>query len=124
VWERWGLMYRAKNDLRRAEHWFRKALAAERNTRRHVFVGATLAKQGRHVEALAEHRAAIALNSPGDPVDEAHLNAALVLRGLGRYKEARVHLKKAIRLDPKYKDAFVALRDIERVLSKPKKAPR
>jgi tetratricopeptide (TPR) repeat protein len=118
IWEHRGELYRAKNNLRHAERWFRKALDAKRTTRRHICLGATLAKQGRLDEALAQHRAAIRLGTAQEPIDEAHYNAALVLRAQGRYEQARNHLRQALRLDPKYPGARRTLRDLERALQR------
>jgi tetratricopeptide (TPR) repeat protein len=118
IWENRGELCRAKNNLRQVELWFRKALDERRTTRRHIFLGATLAKQGRLDEALAQHRAAIRLRTALEPIDEAHYNAALVLRAQGRYEQARNHLRQALRLDPKYAEARGTLNDLERVLQR------
>ncbi len=118
VWIQWGFLYREKQDLRRAERWFRRALSAERSTAHHILLGATLARQGRLSEALREYRSAILRRTPGEAVDEAHLNAALVLRALGRYRQARVHLVKALSLDPNYALARRTMTDIDRVLAR------
>ncbi len=116
IWENRGELYRAKNELVRAERWFRKALSAQPTTRRHIFLGATLARQGRLAEALTQHRAAIRLATPTEPLEEAHYNAALVLRALGRYEDSLRHAQEALRLNPRYALARQSLRDIQRVL--------
>lgn len=115
--EQWGLLYKEKNDLRRAENWFRKGLKAKPSTRRHIFLGSVLAKQGRLAEAKAQYRAAIRRATDGEPVDEAHFNLALILRAEGKYKQAVQHLKKALSIDSNYNLAREALRDVQRATS-------
>ena len=112
----WGSLYQAKNDLRRAEAWFRRAIKVKPTTTAHIQLGAVVARQGRFAEAKKHHSRAIQLATPGHPVDEAHLNLGLILRAEGKYRIAASHFAEAIRLDPRYRDARVALKDVRRVL--------
>ena len=114
----WGHLYREKHDQKSAERWYRKAVAARPSTSTHIFLGATLAKQGRFAEAKRHHRQAIKLakHAQSDAPDEAHYNLGLILRAERRYKEAAGHLMKALALDPKYKIAKEALQDVQKAV--------
>src|SRR5215510_6437685 len=46
----WGNLYREKHDDKSAERWYRKAVAARPSTSTHIFLGGSLAKQGRFAE--------------------------------------------------------------------------
>jgi tetratricopeptide (TPR) repeat protein len=59
--------------------------------------GRALAHHRRWDEALARFQAVLALNPN---LAEAHLNAALVLRQLGRLEEANSHYREGLRLKP------------------------
>lgn len=117
VWEQRGHLYREMNDRRRAEEWYRRALEANPSTRGYILLGATVAVQGRLKEAERLHRAAIRVATPGEHVDEAHLNLALVLRAQAEYVEAAQHLRKALTIDPTYEDAIEVLADVRRAQS-------
>ena len=110
----WGHLYREKHDLKSAERWYRKAVAARPSTSTHIFLGATLAKQGRFADAKRHHLRAIRLatDSRRDAPDEAHYNLALILRSHRRYREAAGHLIKALELAPRYRVAREALQDV------------
>jgi tetratricopeptide (TPR) repeat protein len=115
----WGHLYREKHDLKRAERWYRKAVALNPITGNHIFLGATLAKQGRFAEAKRHHRRAIQVaKTPHekDLASEAYLNLAVIYRAERRYREAVASLKKAIQIDPRYKDARDALKDVEQAM--------
>jgi tetratricopeptide (TPR) repeat protein len=115
LFQQWGLLHRERNDLRSAEKWFRRGVRAKPTTSGHVFLGAVLARQGRFTEAKAQYRLAIRRATPDDLADEAHYNLALVLRAEGNYKQAVPHLRKALAIDPRYRIAREALRDVQRV---------
>ena len=77
-----------------------------------IFLGGVLATQGRLHDAEEVHRLAIA--SVEGCIDEAYLNLGLVLRAQERFPEAADCFREAIRLDPEYRAARRALRDVER----------
>jgi tetratricopeptide (TPR) repeat protein len=113
-----GHLFREAGDYDQAAGWYRKVIAADPgNAAGHIFLGAVLAKQGRFHEAEAEHRAAIAC--PEGCIDEAYLNLGFVLRARERFAEAAECFREAIRLDPEYRPARRALRDVERCLNSP-----
>ena len=114
----WGHFYRAKHDLHRAEQWHRKAVRLHPETRTHIFLGAALASQGRLAEAKKHHRRAIQLarDPRNDSPEEAYYHLGLILRAERRYREAAISLKRAIRLDPRYKIAREALKDVEQAI--------
>jgi tetratricopeptide (TPR) repeat protein len=114
----WGHLFRERHDPRSAERWYRKAVARHPTTSTHIFLGGTLAKQGKFAEAKRHHKRAIKLatDMQQDAPDEAHYNLGLILRAQGRYEEAVGHLTKAIEIDPKYKIAKEALQDVHRAM--------
>lgn len=110
-----GHLYQQKGNSRRAEHWFRRAIAtAPARASAYIYLGALLARQGRLPAAEALHRKAT--QCEGDPIDEALFNLGLILRAQERYPEALVCFQKAFKIDPKYKLAQKALQDIERTM--------
>ena len=123
LWEQWGYLYRRMNDFKRAEQAFRRAVQERPSTRRYILLGATLARQGKLAAAERQHRAAIREATPREPIDEAHLNLALVLRANERYEEAIKSLRAALRISPQYEEASEVLRDVRRAkaLRVPKK---
>jgi len=110
-----GHLYRKKGEFRRAEIWYRKAVAGDpRDATWHIFLGALLAVSGRLKEAEAAHRKATRCRE--GCIDEAYLNLGLVLRAQQRYAEARGCFQKALKITPAYKEALQQLKDMEQVL--------
>jgi superkiller protein 3 len=119
--ERWGLfnrlghLYRYRGDFALAEQWYRKAVEEDpEEVASHVFLGAVQARQGKLVQAEETHRRGTGCSE--GPVDEAHHNLGLVLRGQGRFAEAAECFRKALELCPDYPDASEALQDVESAL--------
>ena len=120
VHAQFGHLYRQKGEFRRAEAWYRKALAGNPHEASwHIFLGALLAVSGRLKEAEAAHREATRCRE--GCIDEAYLNLGMVLRARGRYEEARSCFRKALKITPTYKEARLHLRDMEQVLILTKK---
>ena len=73
----------------------------------HAELGALAAALGEHENALAEHRAVLAL----DPHDKAaaHYQVASALRALNRTDEARIEVLKALEIAPRYSPALALL---------------
>jgi Flp pilus assembly protein TadD len=110
-----GHLSREAGNYDQAAAWYRKAIAAApRDAGNYVFLGAMLAKQGRLGEAEAAHREAT--QCVEGEVSEAFLNLGFVLRAQDRLAEAADSFREAIRLDPGYRDARMALRDVKRAL--------
>jgi Flp pilus assembly protein TadD len=102
----------------KAATWYRKAIDSDpEDAEYHIYLGAVLAKRGRLEEAEASHRAATKCSV--GCIDEAYLNLGFVLRAQERFEAAAESFREAIRLDPKYRAAKQALRDVERCLSSP-----
>jgi tetratricopeptide (TPR) repeat protein len=110
----WGRLYLEKRDLRRAERWFRTAIKHTPSTSAHVFLGATLRQQGHLGLARVHFLKAIPLGTDPerDAVDEVYLNLGLVCRAQEKHREALRWFRKALRLDPRYEDARLALKDV------------
>ena len=107
-----GHLFRAAGDFDLAADWYRRAIAADPDDATGlIFLGGMLAKQGRFAEAEEIHRAATACGE--GCIDEAFLNLGFVLRARGRFAEAADCFREAIRLDPDYRAARRALRDVE-----------
>lgn len=110
-----GRLFRESGDFDQAAKWHRQAIAAAPNDADYrILLGGTLAKQGRFAEAEEVHRTAVLCGE--GCIDEAYLNLGFVLRARERFAEAADCFREAIRLDPDYRAAHRALRDVERCL--------
>jgi tetratricopeptide (TPR) repeat protein len=110
-----GHLYRASGNYEAAACWYRRAIdAAPDQAGARIYLGGVLALGGKLQEAegvlLAATRCAEGCR------DEAYLNLALVLRSLDRLEEAAEYLAKALELDPGYKAAKHALRDVRQAI--------
>jgi tetratricopeptide (TPR) repeat protein len=113
-----GHRFRSAGDYDRAAVWYRKAIEADPNDATYrIFLGAVLARQGNLQAAEVEHRQATQCSE--GCIDEAYLNLGLVLRAQDRFEEAAHCFRAAIRLDPNYREAAAALRDVEQCLNWP-----
>jgi cytochrome c-type biogenesis protein CcmH/NrfG len=118
-----GHLERQRGDYERAAGWYRKAIeAAPRDASGYIYLGAILALQGRLREAEEAHRTATETCYEGC-IDEAFLNLGLVLLAQERFEEAAECLREAIRIDPDYRHARKALRDVERCLRMMRRRP-
>lgn len=107
-----GHLFMEAGDYDQAAEWYRRTIAADPGgANGRIFLGALLAKQGRLHEAEEVHRAAVGCAK--GCIEEAYLNLGLVLRALERFHEAADCFREAIRLDPEYRAARRALRDVE-----------
>ena len=110
-----GRLFREAGNYERSIEWYRKAIDAEPDeATSYIFLGAVLAKQGRLLEAQEVHRTAT--QCPRGCIDEAWHNLGLILRAREDFDEAAQCFREAIRLDPDYREAKRALRDVERCL--------
>ena len=111
-----GHLFEDQGDYRRAVEWYKKAIEeSPEEARNFIFIGAVLVKAGNLSEAERYFRQAIKCKK--GPVDEAYYNLGVILAGQGKYKSALVYFEKALKLDPRYKLAKQAHKDIERVLA-------
>jgi tetratricopeptide (TPR) repeat protein len=111
-----GEICKGRGDHEGAADWFRKAIECTPiDTQGYIFLGALLASQGRLREAEEVHRKATETCYEGF-LDEAFLNLGLVLRAQERFEEAAECFRETIHLDPEYRAARKALRDVERCL--------
>jgi tetratricopeptide (TPR) repeat protein len=110
-----GHMYKASGSYETAACWYRRAIdAAPDQAGARIYLGGVLAMGGKLKEAERVLRAAT--RCAEGCRDEAFLNLALVLRSLDRLDEAAECLKLALELDPLYKPAKHALRDVRQAL--------
>lgn len=110
LWLQWGHFYNQKGESARATAWYKKAVNARPKTTWLIFLGASLAKEGKLMEAKRAHRRAIKRGGPRR--DEAHYNLGLIHRAEGNYADALAEFDKAIALDPKYRLAKEARADV------------
>lgn len=100
-----------RGALRLAERHYRLAIAANPHEASwRITLGGLLTRMGRLREATAVHRRAARCKL--GPREEAWLNLGLVLRAQERFAEAQKCFRRALRLDPRYRDARRALRDV------------
>jgi tetratricopeptide (TPR) repeat protein len=110
-----GHLFLQSGDYDQAAEWYRKMIDVDPNDATgYIYLGAVLAQQGRLREAEETHRKATECSE--GCIDEAFLNLGLVLRAQERFQEAAECFRKAIDLDPKYREAKMALRDTEQCL--------
>lgn len=101
----------------RAEQWFLKAIEANpQAVHGRVFLGAVAFKRGDL--KLAEKRLREAVECGGDEIDEAYFNLGGVLMAQERYEDAAQCYRRAIELDPQYKQAAERLRDVKKILAR------
>lgn len=111
-----GDLFSRKGDHAAAEHWFREAIGqSPADAAGYVYLGAMFARCGRLAEAELVHRRGTLCTT--GYVEEANYNLGLVLRALGRYAEAIACFDRALQIDPHYKLARVARRDVKRALA-------
>ena len=110
-----GELFQHKGDDESAERWFRQAISdSPDDAQGYIYLGGMLARLGRLDEAEEVHRKGTLCKT--GCIDEAFLNLGYVLRAKERYAEAFGCFDRALALDPKYKSARVARRDVARVL--------
>lgn len=108
-----GHLFEAQGDYLRAEEWYRKVVDANPDKASgYIYLGGILACQGRLGEAEMVHRAAVGCAE--GCIDEAYFNLGLVLRAQERFVEASECFAHALALDPDYRAAKKALRDVTR----------
>lgn len=113
-----GDLHGRRGDYKRASGWLRRAIeAAPRHAAGYIDLGSILSLQGRLREAEEIYRTAIETCYEGC-LGEVFLNLGLVLRAEERFDEAAASLREAIRLDPSYREARHAVRDVERCIRK------
>lgn len=115
VYSRFGQVHEKRGAFRPAERWYRLAIKhSPSDASFHIYLGKFLARAGRLQEAAAVHRRATRCKE--GCIDEAFLFLGLALRALERYSDARKCFKRALDIDPKYKEARKELDDVEQVI--------
>ena len=110
-----GTMFRHMGDVSTAEHWYQKAIDHRPDDAQgYILLGAMLARIGRLDEAERLHRRATTCKA--GCIDEAYLNLGFVLRARERYADALDCFNRALAIDPQYKTARLARRDVQRAL--------
>jgi tetratricopeptide (TPR) repeat protein len=110
-----GHLYKQRGNFRRAAVWYRKAVVASpTEADGYIYLGGVLALMGDLDGALKWHEQGA--RSASGCIEEAHYNAGLVLRAMGRYAEAARAFRRALKIDSAYVEAQRALRDVESAL--------
>jgi tetratricopeptide (TPR) repeat protein len=110
-----GNLFRDRGDFVVAEEWYRKAIDhSPDDAQGHIYLGTMLAGLGRLDDAEQVHRKAIACKA--GCIDEAYYNLGLVLRARERYAEALECFDRALSIDPQYKVARLAKRDVQNAM--------
>jgi tetratricopeptide (TPR) repeat protein len=110
-----GQLYRYRGDFTEAEVWYQKAIYEDvEEATGYIFLGCVQARQGKLEQAEQNHRRATQCLK--GCIDEAYHNLGLVLRGQGRFSEAKVCFQAAIVIDNEYEAAIEALEDITAAL--------
>ena len=108
-----GHLHQEAGDYNQAAEWFQRAIEADpNNAGGFIYLGAVRSKQGRFSEAEEAYLAAT--HCIHGCIDEAHYNLGIILLARERFEAAAECFREAIRLDPEYRAAKVALRDAER----------
>ena len=108
-----GNLFREKGDDAAAERWYREAISHRPDdTQGYIYLGGFYARRGRLAEAEAVHRQGTLCKK--GCIDEAYHNLGLVLRAQERFEEALACFQRAVEIDPQYKEARMAMRDVKR----------
>jgi tetratricopeptide (TPR) repeat protein len=111
-----GHLFHAAGHYDQAEAWYRSSIEAAPNVAAgHIHLGGLLVRRGRLDEAEAAYRTATQCTS--GCIEEAYLNLGLLLRARERFEEAAACFDESLRLDPDYRTARRALRDVTACLS-------
>lgn len=109
-------IFEGSGNFVEAAKWYRMAHQADPQEASYlIFIGVMHFKSGKLAEAEQSLRAALTCRDGA--FDEAYFNLGSVLVARGRLEEAVECYKKAIELDPKYKEANVRLKDTVKALS-------
>ena len=110
-----GHLFHKKGNYRKAALWYEKAAILRLGNADYLnYLGAALADDGNLVQASKCFRRAT--KSKNGAIDEAYYNLGCMLAAERKYSNAQACFIKALEIDPKYKLAKQALRDIQRVL--------
>lgn len=117
-----GNLFREKGDDGAAERWYREAITHRPDdTQGYIHLGGFYARRGRLAEAEAIHRRGTLCKK--GCIDEAYLNLGFVLRAQKRFEEALACFQRAFEIDPQYKVARLAIRDVKRAATMSQSPP-
>ena len=102
AYDHMGITAFNEGDWEKALGYFRHALTLHEYPQAHANMGAALSRMGRHPEAEAHYRRAIAIR---DSFMKGHYGLAVELQQRGAIPEAIGHYRTAVELDPLYVDA-------------------
>jgi len=110
-----GHLNYSRGDYQEAAKWFTKCIKKLPNDATgYIYKGSALAKCGKLKSAENAHRKATQCRE--GCIDEAYLNLGYVLRAQEKYTEALPCFAKALEIDPKYKEAKRAMKDVEKAI--------
>lgn len=105
------MVCREKGHLFRAQNDYQKAVEINPNDAgNHIFLGSIFARLGEFERAKQCHRTATQCSKGA--TDEGYLNLGYILRAQGRLEEALECFENALKIDPNYQHAHLAIKDI------------
>jgi tetratricopeptide (TPR) repeat protein len=112
TWAQLGFLYASQNRMPDAEKDFRELIRLQpNNAEAYGWLGNALAEQSKLADAIPFYLTALKLN-PADCKTE--FNLGLTLSRLGKRDEAAEHYRQALRINPNYREAQIALRQLQK----------
>ena len=108
-------MHQQKKDFRRAERWFRRAVALRPSATNLTHLGEVLVIEGQFADAKRHLQRALRIGS--DDPSIAYHQLGLIARARGQYADALENFDAAIHHSPKYPLARIARRDVRAALT-------
>lgn len=111
IYTEMGYLFKDQKDYQQAATYFQKAVDLEpEHAEYNILLGSIFARMGKFSQAKRCHQVAIQC-SKGD-IDEAYLNLGYILRAEEKYEDALDCFKKSVSIDPGYRSANIAIKDI------------
>lgn len=111
-----GNLYRAKGKFDAAISWYQKQIDADPgDSIGYLYLGNILMRQGNFEASKAAFQNA--LGCEGACLQEIHFSLGLANRCRGQLSEAKSHFEKAIEIDEQFRDAKIALKDVESAMA-------
>jgi superkiller protein 3 len=112
TWQQLGFLYATHNSMPEAEKAFRELIRLQpNNADAYGWLANALGEQSKLAEAVPFYLTALKLN-PADCKTE--FNLGLTLSRLGKRDEAAEHYRQALRINPNYREAQIALRQLQK----------
>ncbi|HRH41520.1 MAG TPA: tetratricopeptide repeat protein [Pyrinomonadaceae bacterium] len=111
-----GELFEDSGKFLKAIEWFQKAHEANQNEATPlIYQGRMLLRTKKYNEAAETFLKATKCND--GCIDEAFYNLGVVCIAQRKYEEAKIYFKKALEIDPKYKEPKQQLKDVTQILA-------